>query len=63
MAALDAALPAAMRGGLWPCPDAVMPSLIEYLQPGDIVTVKGSRAGRIGRIVERLRAASAGGGE
>jgi UDP-N-acetylmuramoyl-tripeptide--D-alanyl-D-alanine ligase len=56
MSALDAALPAAMRGGLWPCPDAAMPSLIEFLQPGDIVTVKGSRAGHIGRIVERLRA-------
>jgi hypothetical protein len=38
-----------------------MPSLIEYLQPGDIVTVKGSRAGHIGRIVERLRAEAKGG--
>ena len=55
MAALDAALPAAIRGGLWPCADAAIPSIVGFLRPGDVVTVKGSHAGRIDRIVERLR--------
>ena len=32
------------------------------LRPGDVVTVKGSHAGRIDRIVERLRAQAASGG-
>ena len=48
-----------MRGGLWPCADAAMPSLIDFLRPGDVVTVKGSHAGRIDRVVERLRAHAA----
>lgn len=62
MAALHDALPAAMRGGLWPCADAAIPSILDFLRPGDVVTVKGSHAGRISRIVERLRAHAAPGG-
>jgi len=62
MAALHEALPHAMRGGLWPCVDAAMPSILDFLRPGDVVTVKGSHAGRIDRIVERLRAQAASGG-
>ena len=55
MAALESALPAALRGGLFPYADAAIPSLLDFLRPGDVVTVKGSHAGRIDRIVERLR--------
>ena len=62
MAALHEALPAEMRGGLWPCAEAAIPSIIDFLRPGDVVTVKGSHAGRISRVVERLRAQAAPGG-
>ncbi len=62
MGALHEALPHAMRGGLWPCVDAAMPFIIDFLRPGDVVTVKGSHAGRIDRVVERLRAQAASGG-
>jgi UDP-N-acetylmuramoyl-tripeptide--D-alanyl-D-alanine ligase len=56
IAALHQALPAAQRGGLWPSADAAIPSLMEFLRAGDVVTVKGSHAGRVDRIVELLRA-------
>ncbi|MGH7094925.1 MAG: UDP-N-acetylmuramoylalanyl-D-glutamyl-2, 6-diaminopimelate--D-alanyl-D-alanine ligase, partial [Stellaceae bacterium] len=62
MAALHEALPAEMRGGLWPCAEAAIPSIIDFLRPGDVVTVKGSHAGRISRVVERLRAQATPGG-
>ncbi len=55
MAALDAALPEATRGGLWPSADEAIPALLRFLEPGDVVTVKGSRGVGVGRIVERLR--------
>jgi UDP-N-acetylmuramoyl-tripeptide--D-alanyl-D-alanine ligase len=58
MAALHAALPAPMRSGLWPSPGAAMPALLSFLQPGDVVTVKGSYGMRLDRIVERLLAES-----
>jgi UDP-N-acetylmuramoyl-tripeptide--D-alanyl-D-alanine ligase len=61
MAALDEALPAARRGGLWPSADQAIPALFDFLQSGDVVTVKGSYAVRLGRIVERLIAESARG--
>jgi UDP-N-acetylmuramoyl-tripeptide--D-alanyl-D-alanine ligase len=48
-------LPKAMRGGLWSTADAVMPGLLSFLRPGDVVTVKGSRGVGLGRIVDRLR--------
>lgn len=56
MTALHKALPEAQRGGLWSCADEAVPALFAYLKPGDVVTVKGSHAGQIARIVERLRA-------
>ena len=57
--ALDDALPRSLRGGLWEDADAAMPSLLRLLQPGDVVSVKGSYAVGLGRVVERLRARSA----
>jgi len=59
VSALHAVLPEGIRGGLWPCAEAVVPALIQFLEPGDVVTVKGSRAVRVGHIVEALRAQSA----
>jgi UDP-N-acetylmuramoyl-tripeptide--D-alanyl-D-alanine ligase len=59
MAALHEALPAACRGGLWPAADQVIPALLGFLQPGDVVTVKGSYGVGLGRIVDRLIAESA----
>jgi len=58
VAALHDALPEAKRGGVWPTADAAIPKLLSFLRPGDVVTVKGSRAVGLGRIVERLRAES-----
>jgi UDP-N-acetylmuramoyl-tripeptide--D-alanyl-D-alanine ligase len=57
--ALHEALPAERRGGLWPSAEAAIPDLLSFLQPGDVVTVKGSHAVRTSRIVERLLAESA----
>jgi UDP-N-acetylmuramoyl-tripeptide--D-alanyl-D-alanine ligase len=59
MAALHAILPEAKRGGLWHCAEDVVPELIRFLKPGDVVTVKGSRVVGVGHIVERLQAQSA----
>ncbi len=59
MMALDEALPAALRGGLWPSVEAAIPALVTFLQAGDVVTVKGSYGVRTGRIVERLLAETA----
>jgi UDP-N-acetylmuramoyl-tripeptide--D-alanyl-D-alanine ligase len=56
MAALFEALPETLRAGRWPCPEAVIPALCEFLRAGDVVMVKGSHAARLDRIVERLRA-------
>jgi UDP-N-acetylmuramoyl-tripeptide--D-alanyl-D-alanine ligase len=59
MAALHAALPRHLRGGWWASPEAAIPALLSFLQPGDVVTIKGSYGVRMGRIVERLLAESA----
>ncbi|MGH7112868.1 MAG: glutamate ligase domain-containing protein, partial [Stellaceae bacterium] len=59
MAALDAALPAATRGGLWSSAEQAIPALLSFLKPGDVVTVKGSYGVRLNRIVERLIAEAA----
>jgi UDP-N-acetylmuramoyl-tripeptide--D-alanyl-D-alanine ligase len=59
MAALHEALPAARRGGLWRYADQVVPALSSFLQPGDVVTVKGSYSVHLGGIVERLLSESA----
>jgi hypothetical protein len=37
-----------------------MPALLRFLEPGDVVTIKGSRGVRVSRVVELLRAQSAG---
>ena len=59
MAALDEVLPAVARGGFWPSAEAAIPALLRFLEPGDVVTVKGSYAVGVGRIVERVLAQSA----
>ena len=56
MAALHAALPRHRRGGWWASSEAAIPDLLDFLKPGDVVTVKGSYGVRMGRIVERLLA-------
>jgi len=58
ISALDAALPAAKRGGLWRSAEEAMPTLLRFLEPGDVVTVKGSRGVGLGRVVELLCAQS-----
>jgi len=59
IAALDEVLPEAKRGGLWRSPEKAMPALLRFLEPGDVVTIKGSRGVRVSRVVELLRAQSA----
>jgi len=59
MAALDRALPDGMRGGLWESAEGSIPALFRFLEAGDVVTVKGSRAVGVSAIVERLQAQSA----
>jgi UDP-N-acetylmuramyl pentapeptide synthase len=36
-----------------------MPALLRFLEPGDVVMIKGSRSVRVSRVVELLRAQSA----
>jgi UDP-N-acetylmuramoyl-tripeptide--D-alanyl-D-alanine ligase len=57
--ALHEALPGSSRGGLWEDADTAIPALLRLLQPGDVVSVKGSYAVGLGRVVERLCARSA----
>ncbi|MGB9646904.1 MAG: cyanophycin synthetase, partial [Stellaceae bacterium] len=59
IAALHEVLPEGKRGGLWRSPEEAMPALLRFLEPGDVVTVKGSRGVRVSRVVELLRAQSA----
>ncbi len=54
VAALDEALPAAIRGGLWRSAVQAIPALLSFLRPGDVVSVKGSYGVHVDRIVERL---------
>ena len=59
MAALDKALPAPMRGGHAATPEQLLPIVLNAVQPGDVVLVKGSLGSRVGPIAEAL----IGGGE
>jgi UDP-N-acetylmuramoyl-tripeptide--D-alanyl-D-alanine ligase len=59
MAVLQEVLPEEKQGGLWRSPEEAMPALLRFLEPGDVVTIKGSRAVRVSRVVELLRAQSA----
>jgi UDP-N-acetylmuramoyl-tripeptide--D-alanyl-D-alanine ligase len=56
MGELHEALPGPMRGGLCRTADQAIPLLLASLLPGDVVTVKGSRAMGLDRIVDELRA-------
>jgi UDP-N-acetylmuramoyl-tripeptide--D-alanyl-D-alanine ligase len=59
MAALREALPGTLVAGLWSTADAAIPALFEFLQPGDVVMVKGSHAAQLDRVADRLRAPAA----
>src|SRR5262249_28475478 len=59
MTALHHALPDGKRGGLWQKAEEAVPEVSRFLEPGDVVTVKGSRGVRVSHIVERLCAQSA----
>jgi UDP-N-acetylmuramoyl-tripeptide--D-alanyl-D-alanine ligase len=59
MTALHRALPQGKRGGLWQSADEAIPALLRFLEPGDVVTIKGSRGVRVSAVVERLCATSA----
>ena len=59
MGALYEVLPRSVRGGLCRTADEAIPLLLRSLRPGDVVTVKGSRAVGLRRIVDKLRAHSA----
>jgi UDP-N-acetylmuramoyl-tripeptide--D-alanyl-D-alanine ligase len=59
IAALHEALPKRVRGGIWPMPEGATSALMRFLQPGDVVTVKGSRAVRVSAVVQALQAQSA----
>ena len=61
MAALDEALPAARRGGHAADSQALAPLVVEALQPGDVVLVKGSLGSRMAVVVEALKAAGGDG--
>jgi UDP-N-acetylmuramoyl-tripeptide--D-alanyl-D-alanine ligase len=55
MAHLAAALPASMHGGHADDSASLVPLVTAAVQPGDVVTVKGSAGSRMGLIVEALR--------
>ena len=59
IAALHTALPRHRRGGWWASAEAAIPALMDFLKPGDVVTVKGSYGVRMSRIVGDLLAESA----
>jgi UDP-N-acetylmuramoyl-tripeptide--D-alanyl-D-alanine ligase len=54
MAALDAALPAALRGGHTENSEELARLVVAAVRPGDVITVKGSLGSRMGKVVEAL---------
>jgi len=56
MAALDRALPPALRGAHAESSEALAKMLIAALRPGDVIAVKGSLGSRMGKVVEALLA-------
>jgi UDP-N-acetylmuramoyl-tripeptide--D-alanyl-D-alanine ligase len=63
MAALERALPPAMRGGHAADSAALLPMVLAAVRPGDVVMVKGSLGSRMAPIVEALLALGDGAGE
>jgi UDP-N-acetylmuramoyl-tripeptide--D-alanyl-D-alanine ligase len=59
LAALDRVLPRVMPDGFWSSAEGAIPAVDRFLEPGDVVMVKGSRAMRVSLVVEHLRAQSA----
>lgn len=60
MAALDAALPAPMRGDHTATPEQLLPIILSTVRPGDVVLVKGSLGSRVGPIAKALIKGSIG---
>jgi UDP-N-acetylmuramoyl-tripeptide--D-alanyl-D-alanine ligase len=56
MAALDRALPPALRGAHAESSEALAKMLIAAVRPGDVIAVKGSLGSRMGKVVEALLA-------
>jgi UDP-N-acetylmuramoyl-tripeptide--D-alanyl-D-alanine ligase len=54
MSALFETLPKEKRGGYWQSSEEAIPELLQFLEPGDVVTIKGSRGVCVSDIVERL---------
>ena len=54
MSALFETLPEEKRGGYWQSSEEAIPALLQFLEPGDVVTIKGSRGVCVSDIVERL---------
>ena len=54
MRSLFEALPAARRGAWAPTAEALLPTLIDALGPGDVVMIKGSRDSRAAALVAGL---------
>jgi len=62
MAALTEALPRQMRGGHAATPEQLLPIVLNAVQAGDVVLVKGSLGSQVGPIAEALIAGAAGNG-
>jgi len=54
MSALFETLSEEKRGGFWRSSEEAVPALLQFLEPGDVVTIKGSRGVRVSDIVKRL---------
>ena len=56
MAALDRALPPAVRGGHAENSEALAKVIVAAVRPGDVIAVKGSLGSRMGKVVDALLA-------